>query len=144
MNFSKGNGFIPTSSLREILAALDDQLTNDQLNGKQKYSFLPLISLYFLRRNDCRNWYRFLWHSWFRWWVSKLIFITKKSKKSFSNASEDLKFFRWERERARKLRNYSWSMHEVLARESFELCEAICTWIVSWILDTRLILSLFV
>lgn len=27
-----GNGFIPTSSLREILAALDDQLTNDQLN----------------------------------------------------------------------------------------------------------------
>lgn len=30
----KGNGFIPTSSLREILAALDDQLTSDQLNGK--------------------------------------------------------------------------------------------------------------
>lgn len=27
-----GNGFIPTSSLREILGALDDQLTNDQLN----------------------------------------------------------------------------------------------------------------
>lgn len=27
-----GNGYIPTSSLREILAALDDQLTNDQLN----------------------------------------------------------------------------------------------------------------
>jgi hypothetical protein len=31
-----GNGYIPTSSLREILAALDDQLTNDQLNGKWK------------------------------------------------------------------------------------------------------------
>ncbi|KAG5683705.1 hypothetical protein PVAND_012971 [Polypedilum vanderplanki] len=28
----EGNGFIPTSSLREILAALDDKLTNDQLN----------------------------------------------------------------------------------------------------------------
>lgn len=28
----KGNGYIPTSSLREILAALDDQLTGDQLN----------------------------------------------------------------------------------------------------------------
>jgi Ca2+-binding EF-hand superfamily protein len=28
-----GNGYIPTSSLREILAALDDQLTSDQLNG---------------------------------------------------------------------------------------------------------------
>ncbi|KAG5880813.1 hypothetical protein JTB14_027980 [Gonioctena quinquepunctata] len=28
----EGNGYIPTSSLREILAALDDQLTNDQLN----------------------------------------------------------------------------------------------------------------
>lgn len=27
-----GNGYIPTSSLREILAALDDQLTPDQLN----------------------------------------------------------------------------------------------------------------
>lgn len=27
-----GNGYIPTSSLREILAALDDQLTSDQLN----------------------------------------------------------------------------------------------------------------
>ncbi|KAF2905018.1 hypothetical protein ILUMI_01155 [Ignelater luminosus] len=27
-----GNGYIPTSSLREILAALDDQLTNDQLD----------------------------------------------------------------------------------------------------------------
>lgn len=27
-----GNGYIPTSSLREILAALDDQLTGDQLN----------------------------------------------------------------------------------------------------------------
>lgn len=27
-----GNGYIPTSSLREILAALDDQLTVDQLN----------------------------------------------------------------------------------------------------------------
>lgn len=30
--FFKGNGYIPTSSLREILAALDDQLTGDQLN----------------------------------------------------------------------------------------------------------------
>lgn len=30
--FIAGNGYIPTSSLREILAALDDQLTNDQLN----------------------------------------------------------------------------------------------------------------
>ncbi|CAH0563824.1 unnamed protein product [Brassicogethes aeneus] len=29
---SAGNGYIPTSSLREILAALDDQLTTDQLN----------------------------------------------------------------------------------------------------------------
>lgn len=28
----EGCGYIPTSSLREILAALDDQLTNDQLN----------------------------------------------------------------------------------------------------------------
>ncbi|GJQ83701.1 hypothetical protein Trydic_g590 [Trypoxylus dichotomus] len=28
----EGNGYIPTSSLREILAALDDQLTTDQLN----------------------------------------------------------------------------------------------------------------
>lgn len=28
----KGNGYIPISSLREILAALDDQLTGDQLN----------------------------------------------------------------------------------------------------------------
>lgn len=28
----QGNGYIPTSSLREILAALDDQLTGDQLN----------------------------------------------------------------------------------------------------------------
>ncbi|CAG9774066.1 unnamed protein product [Ceutorhynchus assimilis] len=28
----EGNGYIPISSLREILAALDDQLTNDQLN----------------------------------------------------------------------------------------------------------------
>ncbi|KAG6460112.1 troponin C isoform X2 [Manduca sexta] len=28
----EGNGYIPTSSLREILAALDDQLTPDQLN----------------------------------------------------------------------------------------------------------------
>jgi calmodulin len=28
----EGNGFIPTSSLREILGALDDQLTGDQLN----------------------------------------------------------------------------------------------------------------
>ncbi|XP_060523402.1 troponin C-like [Cylas formicarius] len=28
----EGNGYIPTSSLREILAALDDQLTSDQLN----------------------------------------------------------------------------------------------------------------
>lgn len=27
-----GNGYIPTSSLREILIALDDQLTPDQLN----------------------------------------------------------------------------------------------------------------
>lgn len=27
-----GNGYIPTSSLREILAALDEQLTPDQLN----------------------------------------------------------------------------------------------------------------
>lgn len=27
-----GNGYIPISSLREILAALDDQLTPDQLN----------------------------------------------------------------------------------------------------------------
>ncbi|XP_077283087.1 troponin C-like isoform X1 [Arctopsyche grandis] len=28
----EGNGYIPTSSLREILMALDDQLTPDQLN----------------------------------------------------------------------------------------------------------------
>ncbi|XP_071445997.1 troponin C-like isoform X1 [Hetaerina americana] len=28
----EGNGYIPTSSLREILAALDDQLTPDQLD----------------------------------------------------------------------------------------------------------------
>ncbi|KAJ8722267.1 hypothetical protein PYW07_004337 [Mythimna separata] len=28
----EGNGYIPTSSLREILAALDEQLTPDQLN----------------------------------------------------------------------------------------------------------------
>lgn len=27
-----GNGYIPTSSLREILGALDDQLTADQLS----------------------------------------------------------------------------------------------------------------
>ncbi|XP_055915178.1 troponin C-like [Eupeodes corollae] len=27
-----GNGYIPTSSLKEILMALDDQLNNDQLN----------------------------------------------------------------------------------------------------------------
>jgi calmodulin len=27
-----GHGYIPTSSLREILAALDDQLTPDQLD----------------------------------------------------------------------------------------------------------------
>lgn len=27
-----GKGYIPTSSLKEILATLDDQLTNDQLN----------------------------------------------------------------------------------------------------------------
>lgn len=26
-----GNGFIPTSSLKEILAAMDDQLTDEQL-----------------------------------------------------------------------------------------------------------------
>lgn len=45
-NFSKGNGFIPTSSLREILAALDDQLTNDQLNGRKNIlSPAKLISL---------------------------------------------------------------------------------------------------
>lgn len=31
-NFFLGNGYIPTSSLREILGALDDQLTPDQLN----------------------------------------------------------------------------------------------------------------
>lgn len=30
--YLSGNGYIPTSSLREILAALDDQLTGDQLN----------------------------------------------------------------------------------------------------------------
>lgn len=30
--FILGNGYIPISSLREILIALDDQLTNDQLN----------------------------------------------------------------------------------------------------------------
>lgn len=29
---SQGHGYIPTSSLREILAALDDQLTPDQLD----------------------------------------------------------------------------------------------------------------
>jgi Ca2+-binding EF-hand superfamily protein len=29
---SPGNGYIPTSSLREILMALDDQLTPDQLD----------------------------------------------------------------------------------------------------------------
>lgn len=29
--FVAGNGFIPTSSLREILAAMDDQLTEEQL-----------------------------------------------------------------------------------------------------------------
>ena len=32
MKILPGNGFIPTSSLREILGALDDQLTTDQLN----------------------------------------------------------------------------------------------------------------
>lgn len=31
MNFVTGNGFIPTSSLREILAAMDDQLNEEQL-----------------------------------------------------------------------------------------------------------------
>lgn len=31
--YDTGNGFIPTSSLKEILATLDDQLTNDQLCG---------------------------------------------------------------------------------------------------------------
>lgn len=35
-----GIGYIPTSALREILAALDDQLTNDQLNGKNVFKFL--------------------------------------------------------------------------------------------------------
>jgi Ca2+-binding EF-hand superfamily protein len=30
--YSAGNGYIPTSSLREILMALDDQLTPDQLD----------------------------------------------------------------------------------------------------------------
>lgn len=30
--FPSGNGYIPTSSLREILMALDDQLTPDQLD----------------------------------------------------------------------------------------------------------------
>jgi calmodulin len=35
----EGNGFIPTSSLKEILAALDDQLTADQLSGKEDYLF---------------------------------------------------------------------------------------------------------
>jgi len=29
---SQGHGYIPTSSLREILMALDDQLTPDQLD----------------------------------------------------------------------------------------------------------------
>ncbi|KAI4501128.1 hypothetical protein M0802_003931 [Mischocyttarus mexicanus] len=29
----EGNGYIPTSSLREILAALDDQITPDQMDG---------------------------------------------------------------------------------------------------------------
>jgi hypothetical protein len=33
----EGNGFIPTSSLKEILATLDDQLTNDQLCGERKF-----------------------------------------------------------------------------------------------------------
>ena len=28
-----GNGYIPTSSLREILSALDDNLNSDQLDG---------------------------------------------------------------------------------------------------------------
>ena len=28
-----GNGYIPTSSLREILGALDDNLTSEQLDG---------------------------------------------------------------------------------------------------------------
>lgn len=32
ISLGTGNGYIPTSSLREILVALDDQLTNDQLN----------------------------------------------------------------------------------------------------------------
>lgn len=35
-----GNGYIPTSSLREILAALDDQLTSDQLNGKMSCGWM--------------------------------------------------------------------------------------------------------
>lgn len=42
--FFSGHGYIPTSSLREILAALDEQLTGDQLNGDllkiSKLSFL--------------------------------------------------------------------------------------------------------
>lgn len=51
--FLAGNGYIPTSSLREILAALDDQLTSDQLNGKLKhlpnFHFLSIFhSTYFV------------------------------------------------------------------------------------------------
>ena len=33
MNLGPGNGYIPTSSLREILGALDENLTSDQLDG---------------------------------------------------------------------------------------------------------------
>lgn len=32
MLIKTGNGYIPTSSLKEILGALDDQLTSDQLD----------------------------------------------------------------------------------------------------------------
>lgn len=32
LSIVSGNGFIPISSLREILGALDDQLTGEQLN----------------------------------------------------------------------------------------------------------------
>jgi len=31
--FISGNGYIPTSSLKEILRELDDQLSNDDLEG---------------------------------------------------------------------------------------------------------------
>lgn len=53
-----GNGYIPTSSLREILAALDDQLTNDQLNGKSMWWVLKGFSE--MTYEKCNNFKVFL------------------------------------------------------------------------------------